>query len=339
MPFELQKQAPESSLSKEQQTQKRLAELRLEKESIHEKNMGWREQEYLDKIYAEVEVLTAKAREELGTQIATLEILPTIAEVYEAFPFEDFGYHNLLLEQAWLEFAKKEAGHPFYELFTVEFINHFAEFLVTEFKRLNITDRPIKILEVGAGDGKFSYHLNKKLRELGIQFELTATDNKEWVKQGLVTDNPDVENLAHKEALEKYEPDIVLCSWMMPGVDLSADFRECPSVQSYIHIGPPYDCGTPETWGVPPEEIERVRQRLIRESSAPEKDTEDFERMLERMVRIYTVQPSEYSTPSIMVDDFEMTFAPKALRELQISRMKHHSCGEPSTTVIFRRKS
>ena len=64
-------------------------------------------------------------------------------------------------------------------------------------------------LEIAAGDGT----LASLLTETGVP--VTATDDFSWTH---VIQYPDrVEELGAREALEKYQPQVVLCSWPPPG--------------------------------------------------------------------------------------------------------------------------
>ena len=53
---------------------------------------------------------------------------------------------------------------------------------------------------------------------------------------------PDVLRADYRAALQRFQPDIVVCSWMPMGEDWTADFRACDSVQEYLLIGEA-DCG------------------------------------------------------------------------------------------------
>ena len=138
-----------------------------------------------------------------------------------------------------------------HEILTKEYINQFAGYLAEKIENYGGSkENPAKLLEVGAGDGRLSYFLNRKLNKLVPgKFNLVATDSGEEVRIKPVFD---VEKIDYKAALKKYSPTIVISSWMPAGVDWTSDFRSEPSVKEYILVGPPFDatCGDMSlTWG------------------------------------------------------------------------------------------
>jgi 2-polyprenyl-3-methyl-5-hydroxy-6-metoxy-1,4-benzoquinol methylase len=84
-------------------------------------------------------------------------------------------------------------------------------------------------LEIGAGDGT----LARFLKEQGVQ--LTATDNRGWEKSVAYPDW--VLKLGAREALVKYAPEVVICSWPPAQNDFERAVFDTPSVQLYIVIG------------------------------------------------------------------------------------------------------
>jgi hypothetical protein len=84
-------------------------------------------------------------------------------------------------------------------------------------------------LEIGAGDGT----LARFLKEQGVQ--LTATDNHGWEKS--VAYPEWVLKLDAREALKKYAPEVVICSWPPAQNDFEREVFNTPSVQLYIVIG------------------------------------------------------------------------------------------------------
>lgn len=84
-------------------------------------------------------------------------------------------------------------------------------------------------LEIGAGDGT----LSRFLSEQGVQ--ITATDTHAWSS---TVQYPDwVVKLDAREALAKYSPEVVLCSWPPAQNDFERQVFNTPSVQLYIVIG------------------------------------------------------------------------------------------------------
>jgi len=109
--------------------------------------------------------------------------------------------------------------------------------------------RPIRIVEVGAGRGQMTHFIKEKMQELGIrndQLEIRATDPNIW-SEDLGKTVIDVENLDAEKAVQKYQPDIVLFSWIPPGEDLSPALRQ-NSVQEYVLVGEELS-GNDRTWG------------------------------------------------------------------------------------------
>ncbi len=138
---------------------------------------------------------------------------------------------------------------PIYEFFNQEFINSFSDYLTKRINVLKGDKEFVSILEVGAGNGKLSYFLsqNQKLKNLPVK--IIPTDNNTW---NIKTDF-NVENIGHQEALEKYDPDIVIFCWMPLEEDYTEDFRKHSSVKEYILIGESGGgcCGDEwKTWGL-----------------------------------------------------------------------------------------
>ncbi|AFV03304.1 MULTISPECIES: hypothetical protein [unclassified Dehalobacter] len=86
-----------------------------------------------------------------------------------------------------------------------------------------------KCLEIGAGDGT----LTTFLREMGVHCD--ATDDYSW---GKYIQYPDfVEKLEAKEALGKYKPETVICSWSPPGNAFEKSIFTMDFIKLYIVIG------------------------------------------------------------------------------------------------------
>ncbi|TAN66985.1 MAG: SAM-dependent methyltransferase [Methylobacter sp.] len=84
-------------------------------------------------------------------------------------------------------------------------------------------------LEIGAGDGT----LTRFLKNRGVQ--ITATDNHSWKN---AVDYPEwVIELDAREALARYTPEVVICSWPPAQNDFERYVFNTPSVQLYIVIG------------------------------------------------------------------------------------------------------
>ena len=137
-----------------------------------------------------------------------------------------------------------------FEFFNEEHLNALSDYFVTKISEYGgSNEKPLIILEIGAGNGRLSYFLQKMLEEkVPGQVKVIATDSGDW---NLKNDFP-VEQLKHDEAMEKYNPDIVVFSWMPYCEDSSKEIRQCPSVKEYILIGESDGgcCGDEtETWG------------------------------------------------------------------------------------------
>lgn len=136
-------------------------------------------------------------------------------------------------EAAWRDNAvicRLSLLKPYCDLFGIyQILNkEFNEALAAEVKKLGLHP----ILEVGAGNGD----LAAVLRGRGVKLE--AVDNY----TGLPGKEPRFnvlkpENMDYRDALVKYKPQLVICSWMPQGCDWTRDFRATSSVAAYILIG------------------------------------------------------------------------------------------------------
>lgn len=89
-----------------------------------------------------------------------------------------------------------------------------------------IGERPA--LEIAAGDGT----LSRFLRAAGT--EIVATDDHSW--SHVLSFPADVERRGAAEALARYKPHVVLCSWPPPGNAFEREVFRTPSVERYIVI-------------------------------------------------------------------------------------------------------
>ncbi len=122
-----------------------------------------------------------------------------------------------------------------YQILNKEFNDSLAE----EINKLKLSP----ILEVGAGSGELARSM--RTREIDIY----AVDNYTQPLPKRVLDNPDLpESLDYETAISKYQPELIICSWMPPGEDWSPQFRANDSVKSYILIGDIEQCGTRQTY-------------------------------------------------------------------------------------------
>jgi len=132
-----------------------------------------------------------------------------------------------------------------YEVFTTDYVEAFATYLKGRIDALAFKN-PV-ILEVGAGDGRLSYALQKRLPS---SVSVIATDDNSWfsVTTPAYVKDFQVKQLNYKQALAEFKPHIVICSWMPKFADWTAAFRACPSVREYILIGPAFSGLIGHTW-------------------------------------------------------------------------------------------
>ena len=151
--------------------------------------------------------------------------------------------------------AGEGGAHPRYEVYTAQHVHALATYLLQRRAAYGISDRALRVLEVGAGDGRLASHLGAELERLGGAgaVELTATDSDE---RGLRAASPVAALVrvapCNAQLLAAEQPDVVLACWQPFGVDWTATFRACASVREYVLIGEADDglCGRPwETWG------------------------------------------------------------------------------------------
>ncbi|MDP9249579.1 MAG: hypothetical protein M3M85_03685 [bacterium] len=202
--------------------------------------------------------------------------------------------------------------HHIHEIWTKEYMRAFGNYLARRTKELGGTEKkPVVILEAGAGDGRLTHFLEEEMGKIiPRKFKLFACDSGE-------TETPiphkfPVEAISHREALQKYKPQIVIFSWMPMGYDCTDDFRATSSVQEYILIGQSgsgSNCGDDwKTWG-------------IRNSNENLK------------IHILPNEPTPYET-----DGFEYIYQGD-LSELQLDRMNVETGGRStSSTISFKRK-
>lgn len=117
------------------------------------------------------------------------------------------------------------SAHHVFQLLNIGFIRE----LVNEIKDMN----PEIILEVGAGEGLLGKRLSK---ELGKDIILTD-DHSWWEKEYIKIDNKDVIRMDYKNAIELYNPDLIIASWIPYKRWWTKEFRKCESVRGYILIG------------------------------------------------------------------------------------------------------
>ncbi|WP_347490872.1 hypothetical protein [Desulfoscipio sp. XC116] len=104
----------------------------------------------------------------------------------------------------------------------------FNDALAAEINNLNFSP----VLEVGAGNGELANVLHNR----GVS--LTAVDNySESLPKGPWLYGLMPVHMSCLDALKKYSPRLVICSWMPGGCDWTPAFRSAGSVDAYILIG------------------------------------------------------------------------------------------------------
>ena len=143
------------------------------------------------------EVLEFLKRQEEWDYFQDPSNLPSHSEVTSFFKFNS----------QWDAFCFNQE-QPVFEFLNKEYVNALSDYLVTQISTYKKSkDNPLTILEIGAGNGRLSHFLRLKLNQLAPnQTRVMATDSGGW---NLETHFP-VEQLDHTQALNKYNPDIVI---------------------------------------------------------------------------------------------------------------------------------
>lgn len=178
--------------------------------------------------------------DELQKKLRDPNFLPTHEQITKAFTHW----------RQWHQFCF-DKERPVFEFFNEEHLTALADYFVGKIKEHGASEeRPLVILEIGAGNGRLAHFLQQKLEERAPrQTKVIATDSGAWLS--VQRDFP-VEQLQHDEAMEKYRPDIVICSWIPYKKDFSKDIRKFDSTKEYVLIGEVDGdlCGHDwETWG------------------------------------------------------------------------------------------
>ncbi|MBA7496077.1 hypothetical protein ES702_06675 [subsurface metagenome] len=202
--------------------------------------------------------------QEIREHLNNPNYLPSHDDVVRAFG-------NKWSEDWHFYFFNKET--PRFELLNQEFIESLSSYLNTRVEELGATqEKPVTILDVGAGDGRLTHFISKSLQTKSLgKFQMIAVDDGE---RGIKPNFPVEQVSSVEDALRKHQPDIVICSWMEDGKDWTVFFRNTQSVKEYILIGEPEICGTESSWsehkGFSKRELEEVtRQQMCRTDESP----------------------------------------------------------------------
>lgn len=153
---------------------------------------------------------------------------------------------------SWHKRCRTSSGALIFQYLNVEFVEALAQYLRGKGR----------VLEVGAGDG----WLAQALRNRGVS--IIATDDGSMRIKPVTP----VECLDYRKAIQKFQPDLILCSWMPLREDWTPSFRE--AVDEYVLIGEDGGCcGTPEAWrpssGWTAENLKDVTRWSIGRSDSP----------------------------------------------------------------------
>ena len=221
--------------------------------------------------------------------------LPSVAALEREYGLFDTSVHPLTFHggelrcscsrcERWANFVRHgNAGQPFYLVPTLELVGALTAWLC----QLAATMEPsqdcwrLRVLEVGAGDGSLSHHLQLALSERGAPVRLFATDSGARGLRPLAPASVACRDAA--SAVAEFVPDVVLCAFMPLGVDWTSAFRACVSVQAYILLGEVDDgcCGRPwPTWGFVCDDDDDLAAHSVSSTSGseadnPEDDPED----------------------------------------------------------------
>lgn len=157
------------------------------------------------------------------------ETLMSYAEVSEFFKQVEKTYSS-----GWTMYCR---GHNInnrriYQVFSEEFIDEIAEIIN---RKLSETGEGNLVLEVMAGDGKLSEFLRPRIK--GV---LITTDSMEWE----TIKYPDfIEELSAEDAINKYNPDIIIMCWEPYGSRLGVNLAKEGRALIWIGEGSGGCCG------------------------------------------------------------------------------------------------
>ncbi|KAH3764439.1 hypothetical protein Pelo_3704 [Pelomyxa schiedti] len=140
--------------------------------------------------------------------------------------------------------------HPIYEVLCTEVIDSFYAYLKdrVELYKISSGDKILRIVELGAGDGRFAHFISSKFSPSDqVCFQTCDTG-----ADGIPPVFP-IEKIHYREALKAIQPHIVIVVWMPIGEDWSSAIRSTDSVMEYILVGPKRTTGHAfETWSQVP---------------------------------------------------------------------------------------
>lgn len=207
---------------------------------------------------------------------------PKAKEVERAFTFLP-DPHDPEGRTDFRKFLDEAYDGTMHELFTEEYIAGLGEYLTQRIHELGKTsDEPVRIVEVAARHGRLSGYLRSYLEkkpEMNGKFSIIATDIIGKSDKDASDPFP-VEEEEYDSALIKYDPQIVLGSWLpldtmrinplgksLVTEDWSKEFRKRPNLKEYILIGDQEVTASKGTFG---------RNRTLWPFSKPEYEREGF---------------------------------------------------------------
>ena len=130
------------------------------------------------------------------------------------------------------EFNAYCENHGIYDFWTADYARALVDVLLAAKDRHGIA-APLRVVEVGAGDGKLSHLLRRDLAERNRDADVAvvATDSGRW----RIPRTYPVEERQHADAIG--DADVAISAWMPMGDDWTAAWRHSPRLREYILIG------------------------------------------------------------------------------------------------------
>ena len=155
-------------------------------------------------------------------------------------------------QRAFWRTCEERAMFEIYSDTLITKLNNYIHSRLQQINPTNINDKPIMILEIGAGDGKLTQALQaKQLSTSLLTFQATDIHPPS-------TSKSIVKRMNARRAIIKYQPTIIICSWMPSGIDFTGEIRLSKDCQEYILIGPPNTSTSGDawaTWGILSQEL------------------------------------------------------------------------------------
>ncbi len=154
--------------------------------------------------------------------------LPSVKDFLDAFPEGE--------RMNWLLYNDNFYKTMGYEILTEEYVDDLSKYLSTRVDEIfNQTKQKVTILEVGGGSGRLSKFLSEKLQDVDAdKFQIICTDVSKPDEEAMLFP---VEEFGFEAAVLKYDPQVVINSWMPAGMDWTPAFRNNQNVWEYILIG------------------------------------------------------------------------------------------------------